>query len=565
MSLPSSRGVGSAVHGRWLTGLPWMGAGLSGLMAALAFPLPGWSGLAWLSPGLLLLSMLGASPGVAFRLGAFSGLVQFLISLRWLLAIPFPSGAIAAWLSLSLYCALYPALWTLWATLWIGRWTGASREGPVPWGLAASKLSGLPTIRRSLLWMGLGLGAAGLEVIRGRFLTGFPWNFWGITQWRNLPLIQIASVTGIFGVTALVHWVSLGVAGSVLQLIRSTRQRTSWMSDLRLPVLVLLLVLAWGVRRLSVPRTSGVPVSLALVQPSIPQTLIWDEGANPERFGTVFALTRSALESKPDVLVWPEGSMPDITRGQFESVIRETAMAGAMWVFGTGFGREVEGRPEHYNAALLVDAQGRVVDQYLKRRLVIFGEYIPFENTLPFMRWLTPIGSSFTAGTRAAAFPLGPGKPVVASPVICFEDMFPETTRDHVSDDTGFLLELTNNGWFGEGSAQWQHTAGAVFRAVENGITLVRCANNGLTCRIEPSGRVADLFARDGSVYGPGVLRIEVAGRPKDQEPTWYRRHGDVFGITCAVVAFLGIGSELLQRRRQTESRMSGASASNGA
>ncbi len=297
------------------------------------------------------------------------------------------------------------------------------------------------------------------------------------------------------------------------------------MSDLRLPVLVLLLVLAWGVRRLGVPRTEGVPVSLALVQPSIPQTLIWDEGANPERFGKVFALTRSALESKPDVLVWPEGSLPDITREQFESVTRETGKVGAMWVFGTGFGREVEGRPEHYNAALLVDAAGRLVDQYLKRRLVIFGEYIPFENTLPFMRWLTPI-----------------------------EDMFPETTRDHVSDDTGFLLELTNNGWFGEGSAQWQHTAGAVFRAVENGVTLVRCANNGLTCRIEPTGRVAELFQKDGSVYGPGFLRIEVSGCPKDQMPTWYRRHGDVFGITCAVVAITGLGWELLQRRRRMAS-----------
>jgi apolipoprotein N-acyltransferase len=534
--------------------LPWMGAGLAGLMAALAFPLPGWSGLAWVSPGLLLLSALGSSPGRAFRLGWVAGLVQFLVSLRWLLAIPFPSGAIAAWLALSLYCALYPALWTVWATFWIRRWTGETRDGSVPWFRAASALADLPTVRRSVLWIGLGLGAAGLEVIRGRFLTGFPWNFWGITQWRNLPLIQIASVTGIFGVTALLHWVSLGVAGSVLQLIRSTRQRTSWMSDLRLPVLVLLLVLAWGVRRLGVPRTEGVPVSLALVQPSIPQTLIWDEGANPERFGKVFALTRSALESKPDILVWPEGSLPDITREQFESVTRETGKAGAMWVFGTGFGREVEGRPEHYNAALLVDRAGRVVDQYLKRRLVIFGEYIPFENTLPFMRWLTPIGSSFTPGTNAAAFRLGPGTPVVASPVICFEDMFPETTRDHVSDDTGFLLELTNNGWFGEGSAQWQHTAGAVFRAVENGITLVRCANNGLTCRIEPTGHVAELFQQGGSVYGPGILRVEVAGRPKDLPPTWYRRRGDVFGIACAGVAVFGFGWEILQRRRRRPS-----------
>ena len=135
--------------------LPWMGAGLAGLMAALAFPLPGWSGLAWLSPGLLLLSVLGTSPGQAFRLGWVSGLVQFLVSLRWLLAIPFPSGAIAAWLALSLYCALFPALWTVWATLWIRRWTGETRDGSVPWFRAASALADLPTVRRSILWLSL--------------------------------------------------------------------------------------------------------------------------------------------------------------------------------------------------------------------------------------------------------------------------------------------------------------------------------------------------------------------------------------------------------------------------
>ncbi len=177
MSLNSSRVVGSAAPGRWVEGLYWTGAGLAGLMAALAFPLPGWSGLAWVSPGLLVLSALGASPGRAFRLGWFSGLVQFLVSLRWLLAIPFPSGAVAAWLALSLYCALYPALWTVWATLWIRRWTGVAREDSVPWVQAASSLADLPTVRRSIVWFGLALGAAGLEVIRGRFLTGFPWNF----------------------------------------------------------------------------------------------------------------------------------------------------------------------------------------------------------------------------------------------------------------------------------------------------------------------------------------------------------------------------------------------------
>ena len=135
--------------------------------------------------------------------------------------------------------------------------------------------------------------------------------------------------------------------------------------------------------------------------------------------------------------------------------------------------------------------------------------------------------------------------------LICFEDVFPHCVREYVEDDTDFLLNLTNNGWFGESAAQWQHAANAVFRAVENGLPLVRCANNGLTCWVDARGRVEEIyFPGTRDIYGAGwkMARVPLlAGQPR--APTFYRRHGDWFGWSCVAVSALGLGAAGLRRR----------------
>jgi apolipoprotein N-acyltransferase len=126
------------------------------------------------------------------------------------------------------------------------------------------------------------------------------------------------------------------------------------------------------------------------------------------------------------------------------------------------------------NASFLINPQGELIDGYHKRALVIFGEYIPLVRWLPFMKWFTPIEGQFTRGERAVPFTLDNPK-VKTSVLICFEDIFPHLAREYADDDTDFLVNLTNNGWFGDGAAQWQHAASALFRAIENGLPLVRC------------------------------------------------------------------------------------------
>jgi apolipoprotein N-acyltransferase len=160
---------------------------------------------------------------------------------------------------------------------------------------------------------------------------------------------------------------------------------------------------------------------------------------------------------------------------------------------------------------------------------------------LPFLKWLSPIGEGFTAGDRAASFNLT-GLSVKTSALICFEDMFPQEARDHVQDDTDFLINLTNDGWFGERAEQKQQAGSAVFRAIENGVPLVRCCNNGLTCWVDPQGRIRETLNAGGSIYGPGFITPQIPLRDSAQRaPTIYNRFGDWFGWSCCVMSGLGL------------------------
>ena len=141
---------------------------------------------------------------------------------------------------------------------------------------------------------------------------------------------------------------------------------------------------------------------------------------------------------------------------------------------------------------------------------------------------------------------------VKTATLICFEDVFPHLAREYVDDDTDFLVNLTNDGWFGEGAEQWQHAASAVFRAVENGLPLARSCNNGLTCWIDSRGRLRDILRdKTGSVYGPGVMtaRIPVLGPGEKRARTFFNKHGDWFGWSCVTVALI---AALSRRRKRT-------------
>ncbi len=525
-------------------------ASLSGLLLTTAFPNWNVAGAAWIAPGLMLMSALGASGKQAFRLGFVAGLAHALSALYWLLLIPYtfhgiPFGPGAGWLSLSAYVALYPALWVWICWKIFPRPVNRTIAGPSLRDLGKSGWSQRAgwCLNCAILWVGL-------EIIRAHFLTGFPWLLLGSSQSKLLPLIQIASIGGVYIISFLAVWTSVAIAVALAGMVADgsttdTKQLTvlagvragSLMRDVFVPLLAVGAAISFGaglVFHQQAPATREIKA--ALIQPSIPQTVIWNPDSDAARFQKVLRLSEQALATKPDLLIWPESAFPEFNAENFAALIRLVTTHHVWLIFCAD---DVDppavpgGTPKYYNASFLVSPDGQVVNRYRKKRLVIFGEYIPLARWLPFLKWFTPIEGGFTPGPGPVQFDIN--NPVARTSVlICFEDMFPHEAREHVKADTDFLVNLTNDGWFGESAEQWQQAGSAVFRAVENGVPLVRCTNNGITCWIDAQGRLRQI-GNPENVYGIGFLTATIPlPAPGTRAPTFYNRHGDWFAWGCA-------------------------------
>jgi apolipoprotein N-acyltransferase len=514
-------------------------AALAGLLLSASFAPWEIGGAAWAGPGLMLFCGLGQRGGRAFRLGFVAGLVHFLSSLYWLVAMPFtwhgiPLAPALAWMALSAYCGLYCGLW-----VWFCWRIFPVEPGEPEYSLVAAVDQFLSVAwRRRVGWAVLcATGWTALEMARGRILSGFPWNFLGASQYTLLPLIQIASITGVYGVSFVIVWFSVAVGGALLILVRRPSTAAIW-GQTALPLLTLCLMVAYGMTKIFRIPAPSREIKVALIQPSIPQTLIWDVKENAARFQHVIALSEKALASHPDLLIWPESAVPDFGP-ENERAIAQLLASHPVWLIFSGDSAEPlpSGETAEFNSSFLVSPSGVTEAAYHKRRLVIFGEYIPLIRWLPFLKWLTPIGSGYTPGGRAVPFNM-PGLSAKTSVLICFEDIFPNEARDHVEEDTDFLINLTNDGWFGDGAAQKQQAASALFRAIENGVPLIRCANNGLTCWIDAQGRLREIQDAGGSIYGPGYITPEIPLRgPGQRERTIYNRYGDWFGWSCCAAS----------------------------
>ena len=524
---------------------------VAGLLLAAAFPnfIPDFNlaGFAWIAPALMLTAAHGTRGWETFRIGYMAGLAHFLASLYWLLLIPVTGFPILGWLALSAFVALYPAVWVWAVSRFAIRESGWATR--FHWSLAGAAV-----------WVAL-------EMIRARLFSGFPWNPLGASQYKLTPLIQIASVTGVYGVSFLVVWVSLSLFNAGQSILRDPARRLAWQAEIILPLAVVMTLFVFGSARLRSLPPPAATLRVTFVQPSIPQTMIWDTAENTNRFRQLLALTERALTNETDLLLWPEAALPNFNEASFTAITNLIQRHHVWMIFGADdvepklnpVGTE---RYDYYNAAFLFHPASSFAQVYRKQKLVIFGEYIPLVRWLPFVKWFTPITGGFTSGGKPVPFVLerrfpnrpGPdatpteqagletGAParVKTSALICFEDVFPHLAREYADADTDFLVNLTNDGWFGEGAEQWQHAAAAVFRAVENGLPLLRCCNNGLTCWVDARGSVQQIFrAETGGVYGAGFVtwKIPLLAPGEKRAPTFYNLHGDWFGWACVALA----------------------------
>lgn len=515
-------------------------------MLALAFPKLELAWLAWLAPGLILLAALGQPSKTILAIGFTAGLTQNLIGFYWLLLIPKRSGAIIAWLAVGGLMAVYMAAWT-----WV-----CCRTAPFPLRKSPNELGQLSKQLAFVPWPKLALWAftcaatwVAMEMGIARILTGFPYAL-GISQFKFLPLIQIASLTGVYGVSFIILWFSISLLIATNVALRRSAQPQFWLGQLAFPSIVLIAVLIFGFKRLRHEQFSGRELKIALIQPAIPQQVIWNPSEKTNRLAKLVQLSQTALAERPDLLVWPEAALPDfMTRfnSSIHNAVTNLVLPQKTWmIFGANDfeTRENSGNPpqvDWFNSSFLISPNGEPVARYHKRHLVMFGEYMPLGRWFPFLNKFRSINRGFRAGDGPVPFHLTDLN-VKISVLICSEDIFPHLVREYVDVDTDFLLNLTNDGWFGDSAAQWQHAADALFRAVENGLPLVRCTNNGLTCWIDSRGRLHEVYFpgfRDIYREGFKIAKVPLLQTGEKRTPTFYRRYGDWFGWSCVVLTLI--------------------------
>jgi apolipoprotein N-acyltransferase len=286
------------------------------------------------------------------------------------------------------------------------------------------------------------------------------------------------------------------------------------------------------------------------VQPYVPQDVKWEPAKAPAILDILQKTTLEAAALRPDLIIWPESVMPLSVRGdEVAKAFVETLVkrAGVPLLLGSN-AVESSGMPKEtwYNAAMLVTPDAGVAERYYaKRQLVPFGEYVPFRPLLGWLNKFVPIGEGdFGRGEHSSPLivPLR-GKPTVFGPLICYEDVYPQLARQSAAAGASVLTVLTNNGWFGEGGAAYQHAAHSVLRAVETRRPLIRCGNGGWSGWIDEFGAVRNTMTdTSGTIYFRGVRAIDVNHdvRWTDQK-SFYTRYGDWFVLISAGLVMFSI------------------------
>jgi apolipoprotein N-acyltransferase len=490
------------------------------VLLALSFPKFGHPAVAFVAMVPLLVATSGWTgrggevPGVparrGFMLGLLAGFILFAGTVYWTGATVSTFGGLPVFVAvivaglLALYMALYVAL--------------ASAIGGVlmsAFGLRALWLA-------PFAWVGL-------EYLRGIVFGGFPWIPLGNTMVTLLPVAQLASVLGIYGLSLFVGFVNVGFAA--MALLAGRQRLVAAVATISMIAAVSL----WGAMRMSSGTlTSGTPIKIGLIQGNIAQTDKW----NPARAGMILdrylQLSRQAAEQGAEFIMWPEASTPFFfEEDPAGNVIRNLARAvGRPMLLGSDEMDDAD-PPRTYNSAFMLDRGGATAAVYRKIHLVPFGEYVPFQRVLFFVGPLVEAVSAFSRGTRVTMLPVDGH---MVSTAICYEVTYPELAREAVLQGSEMLTTITNDAWYGESSAAFQHFEMAAMRAIEQGRYLARSANTGISGIVDPYGRVLVRTQLFETVAVVAEARFV-------QARTVYARIGDVaafLSIAVTIAALVG-------------------------
>ena len=502
-----------------MAGVGWQAclAVVSGALLALAFPSVNLSLCAWVGLVPLLWATAGARPKRAFWLGWLCGFAFFLGTLYWVVN-PIDHYTDAPFVVALLALLLLAAAMGLQTAVFAAGLRVAKAPELIPVELLAPAL-----------WVAL-------EWLRSMGSLGFPWVALGYSQYRQSSLIQFAEVTGVYGISALLVFANV-VAWALLGRRRARFKRSAWALAILVALLVGLPMV--GRRRLEAigraPRAGRVAVGI--VQANVDQGRKWDPAFQEEALERHARLVVEARKAGAELVVWPETAAPFYFQSESPQRQRLLDLAVAEDVdllFGSPAFSHEHGELKLFNRAYLVRRDGREGGFYDKLQLVPFGEYVPFQSVLFFVDEVVDAVGDFAPGREATVFTLPQGHFGV---LICYEGIFPNLSRRLVARGADFLVNITNDAWFGETSAPHQHLAMVTLRAVENRVPIVRAANTGISAIVDVDGRLR---------WQTGLF--EAAARTDTVEwlnvRTLYTRYGDVFAALCglASVALIGYG-----------------------
>ena len=463
----------------------------------------------------------------AFLLGLSSGAVYFLGTLYWLIETMTTFGglstalAVVAALLLVAYLSLFPGIFAIvLARL-------ARALGPAA-ALIAPPVWVVTELGRQYVW------------------DGFPWALLGYSQVTWLPIAQVASVIGVYGLSGL-----LALTGAAAAFVAVDSSSRRW----KVAGATIALVAAcaiWGQWRLSRSALlqAGTPVRVAVLQGNVAQEDKWNRALAEAITNRYLAMTRQAVAAGATFIIWPESATPfyfehDLVRG---GAIRQLARdSGATLLIGSdqvepvrAEGDRIKPSERYYNAAFLVQPSGTIGAVYRKMHLVPFGEYVPLQRLLFFVGPIVEAISPFTPGQEAVLLPVGDHK---VSTAICYEVIFASLIRQFVVNGSELLTTITNDAWYGRSSAAYQHWEQASMRSIEEGRYLARAANTGISGFVDPYGRVIEKSSLFEQKLLVGDLRFI-------RDRTIYSRIGDLVAwvsLAVTVAALLAVRKIQLQ------------------
>ncbi|GAB4333380.1 MAG: apolipoprotein N-acyltransferase [Candidatus Abyssubacteria bacterium] len=481
------------------------------VVLAAAFPSAALWPLAYVGLVPLLLWTRGKTRRQAFLGGTLAGLVFYGITFSWFASLTYWVGSIVL-LGVGLLVVFFSLFWGLIA---IGKLLFDRHMPP------------LVTVAVPSMWVAM-------EYIHNHIFTGFGWGSLGYTQWNNLAVAQLAALGSVYSVTFYIVLINT-LLYEVFQ--RVGRSHWAWAAGAALVALGITAPL-WGALRMDKPDMSS-SLRIGVIQPNFSLDVKWGYEYAEHMFEVQRRMTDRLATLGAELVVWPESALYGYAVDEIDRLASIVRSNNVYLLMGSNHYEATGPRMEHefkyYNSAFLISPEGAILARYDKRHLAPFGEYVPLSNVLGFVGKVVPLISDFAPGTQNTIFEIDDTRFAV---LICFENSFPHVVRELAKMDTDFLVQLTNDGWFGRTVQPKQDLAIAVFRAIENGASLVRGTNTGISCFIDPWGRISGVVR---SKYGEEVFArgqsIEtISTVPHD---TFYKAYGDVWALACIFITAL--------------------------